>query len=132
MKLTAKQEKFAQGIADGMNQSDAYRAAYNAGGMKDNSINVNASKMMADAKVALRANELKAALAEKALWTREDSVTALASIARGGESRPGEIVSAIKELNLMHGFNAAIDINLGGKVITVVERHIVKASPSNT
>ena len=127
MALTSKQENFAQCVADGMNQSDAYRAAYSTGGMKDNSINVNASKMMADAKVSLRVNELRAALADKALWTREDSVKTLAVIARGGEAKASEIVSAIKELNLMHGFNAPIDINLGGKVINVIERRIVKA-----
>jgi phage terminase small subunit len=127
MNLTSKQEKFAQCVADGMNQSDAYRAAYSAGGMKDNSVNVNASKLMADAKVSLRVTELRKALADKALWTREDSVLTLAAIARNGESKAGEIVSAIKELNLMHGFNAPLDINLGGKVISVIERRIVKA-----
>jgi hypothetical protein len=30
VKLTAKQEAFAQGIADGMGQADAYRTAYDA------------------------------------------------------------------------------------------------------
>jgi hypothetical protein len=35
VKLTAKQEAFAQGIADGIGQADAYRMAYDAGGMKD-------------------------------------------------------------------------------------------------
>ena len=72
-----KQEKFAQCIADGMSQSDAYRAAYDAGGMKDTSIYCNASKLMSDAKVVQRVDELKAVLVDKALWTREDSVRAL-------------------------------------------------------
>ena len=106
MKLTAKQEAFSQAIAGGMNQSDAYRSAYNAGGMKDASINVNASKMMADAKVALRVGELQSALANKALWTREDSVVGLRSIAVDSGSKAGEITAAIKELNAMHGFQA--------------------------
>jgi hypothetical protein len=36
VKLTAKQEAFCQGIADGLGQADSYRAAYDAEGMKDN------------------------------------------------------------------------------------------------
>ena len=112
MKLTAKQEKFAQSIADGMNQSDAYRSAYNTGLMKDNSINVNASKMASDTKVALRVAALKSALESKGLWTREKSVLALSSIADDGESKAGEIVAAVKELNSMHGFNAPTKIDV--------------------
>ena len=116
MSLTAKQEAFAQAIADGMNQSDAYRSAYSAGKMKPEAIHVNASKMMADAKVALRVAELREALATKALWTREDSVQALKNIADGGEARANEIVSALKELNAMHGFNAPTKIDLTGSI----------------
>ena len=129
MNLTHKQEKFAQCVADGMTQADAYRAAYSAGKMKADTVQQAASRLMADSKVAARVTGLRDDLAAKALWTREDSVKTLAAIARGGESKAGEIVSAIKELNLMHGFNAPIDINLGGKVISVIERRIVR--PSN-
>lgn len=129
MNLTPKQEKFAQCVADGMTQADAYRAAYSAGKMKADTVQQAASRLMADSKVAARVTGLRDDLAAKALWTREDSVLTLAAIARGGESKAGEIVSAIKELNLMHGFNAPIDINLGGKVISVIERRIVR--PSN-
>jgi hypothetical protein len=32
VKLTAKQEAFCQGIADGLGQADSYRAAYDAEG----------------------------------------------------------------------------------------------------
>lgn len=60
MALTAKQEAFALAVASGMNQSDAYRSAYDT---KPNAslaaINVNASKVMANAKVRLRVGELR-------------------------------------------------------------------------
>jgi hypothetical protein len=46
VKLTAKQEAFCQGIADGLGQADSYRAAYDAEGMKDNTIYPLASKLM--------------------------------------------------------------------------------------
>lgn len=116
MTLTAKQEKFAQCIADGMNQADAYRTAYNAVKMKDSSIHVNASKAMADAKVAQRVNELRTKVAELALWTRLDSVQVLSNIAHGAEARPTEKVAAIKELNAMHGFNAPQKVEHTGAI----------------
>ena len=37
-KLTSKQEKFAQTIASGKSQSEAYRMAYNADNMKEETI----------------------------------------------------------------------------------------------
>lgn len=121
MALTPKQEAFAQAVASGMNQSDAYRAAYDASRTKPESVNVNASKMMADARISLRVAELRKALESKRLWTREKSVLALAAIADGGEAKPTEIVAAIKELNLMHGFNAPTKLDIGGTLINRVE-----------
>jgi phage terminase small subunit len=120
MTLTAKQERFAQAIADGMNQADAYRHAYNAGNMKADAIYVKASELMASGKVSVRVNELKGKLEAKALWTREDSVKALKSIAEGSEVKPNEIVAAIKELNAMHGYQAPAKSELtvkGGLVL---------------
>jgi phage terminase small subunit len=116
MSLTAKQEHFCQCLADGMNQADAYRTAYDASKMKDTSIHVNASKLLADTKVAQRVAELKAKLVSKALWTREMSVQALVSaykIAKGKDNASG-MTGAIKELNAMHGFNEPTKHELSG------------------
>lgn len=107
-KLTAKQEAFAQGIADGLGQADAYRTAYDAEGMKDSTIYSKASVLMSDGKVTARVAELKAQVAEKQLWTREMSVKGLMSayrIALEAKSSTG-MTGAVKELNIMHGFNA--------------------------
>jgi hypothetical protein len=125
MTLTAKQEAFAQAVSSGMNQSDAYRSAYDAGKMKAETIQNNAYKLINDNEVAARVAELKAALATKALWSRERSVQALANIADGSEAKANEIVAAIKELNLMHGFNAPTKVELGGSLIHRIERVIV-------
>ena len=116
MSLTAKQEHFCQCLADGMNQADAYRTAYDASNMKDSSIHVNASKLLTDTKVAQRVAELKAKLTAKALWTREMSVQALVSaykIAKGKDNASG-MTGAIKELNAMHGFNEPTKHELSG------------------
>jgi phage terminase small subunit len=122
--LTAKQEAFAQAIASGMNQSDAYRAAYDASNTKPEVVSVKASQLMADGKVTVRVASLRKELADKHLWTRQDSVTELAEIARGVESKPAEKVAAIKELNIMHGFNAPTKLELGGE-LRLIERRIV-------
>lgn len=106
MPLTAKQEMFCNRIADGMTQSDAYRAAYNCAKMKDKSIWERASKLMASDKVTSRVAELRSRLEKKQLWTREMSVKVLGSIAAGKDDAPHTArVSAVKELNLMHGYN---------------------------
>jgi hypothetical protein len=107
-KLTAKQEAFAQGIADGLGQADAYRMAYDADGMKDSTIYSKASVLMSDGKVAARVAELKAQVVEKQLWTREMSVKGLMSayrIALEAKASSG-MTAAVKELNIMHGYNA--------------------------
>lgn len=64
--LTVKQEAFATAyIENGGNASAAYRAAYNAENMQPQSIHVNACKLLSDAKVSLRVEELRAALAKR-------------------------------------------------------------------
>ena len=56
--LTAKQEKFAVGVAAGLTQSDAYRIAYNASGMQPKQVWEEASKLRRKPKVAQRIEEL--------------------------------------------------------------------------
>lgn len=120
MKLTTKQEKFCQSVADGMNQSDAYRAAYRAGGMKAETVNKRSSELIANGAVTGRLAELKKAIADKALWTREDSVLGLRAIAVGSESKAAEITAAIKELNVMHGYQAPTKLDIDLKFPRVI------------
>lgn len=122
VKLTAKQEAFAQGIADGLGQADAYRMAYDADGMKDSTVYSNASRLMNDSKITARVTELKAQVAEKQLWTREMSVKGLMSaykIALEAKASAG-MTSAVKELNVMHGYNepTKLAVNVNFKPIT--------------
>lgn len=128
MSLTPMRETFAQAIADGLSQADAYRRAFDASKSKPETIYSKASALMADGKVLARVAELRCALATKALWTRERSVTVLANIAVDAETRPSDKTAAIKELNAMHGFNAPTVIE-GSLTFTAIERKIV--NPSN-
>lgn len=118
VKLTAKQEAFCQGIVNGLGQADAYRAAYDAEGMKDNTIYPLASKLMNNHKVSARIANLKAEVQDKQLWTREMSVKGLVAafkVASNGGSASG-MTGAVKELNAMHGFNepSKMDVSLRG------------------
>jgi len=121
--LTAKQEAFCQGIADGLGQADAYRAAYDAEGMKDNTIYPLASKLMKNSKITARIAELKSQVQEKQLWSREMSVKALVQAYREGS---GSVkVAAVKELNAMHGCNEPAKLNISGNLVNRIKREVI-------
>lgn len=110
MSLTSRREKFAQCVADGMTQADAYRASFSADKMKVETIYSRASDLMADGEIRGRVAELREKLTQKALWTREMSVAALLEAYQEGNASAK--VAAVKELNAMHGFNAAQKVDL--------------------
>lgn len=114
MTLTHKQERFAQAVADGMTQADAYRTAYSAVNMKPSTVQENACRLMADSKIAARVAELRSKLAQKQLWTREKSVAGLVKAFRvaEGAGNAAAMTGSIKELNAMHGFNAPSKVDL--------------------
>lgn len=100
MSLTPKQEAFAVAVASGMNQSDAYRASFNVRpNTKDTSINVNASKLMADANIAQRVEELRKPIAQKAMVTLESHIAELKKLAKLA-TEEGQLSAAIKAVEL--------------------------------
>ena len=126
-KLTAKQEAFAQAIADGMGQADAYRMAYDAEGMKDSTVHPKASRMLSEGKIRARVDELKAMVVEKQLWTREMSVKGLIQayrIAQDAKTSTG-MTAAVKELNVMHGFNEPTKLSITGSMIQRIQREVI-------
>lgn len=52
--LTVKQEAFAQGLASGLSNADAYRQAYDARAMKDSTIHAEASRLSSTPAIAAR------------------------------------------------------------------------------
>ena len=112
-KLTAKQEKYVQGLVAGLSQRQAYRQAYdNSKEWKDRTVDSRASELLKKSDVLGRYDQLMNEHKEKALWTREEAVTTLKwllnksmqSIENQDEGyvRQGTsnaIVAAIKELN---------------------------------
>ena len=57
--LTMKQEKFAVSLADGFSQADAYRQSYQTENMQNATTYVEASRLAAHPKVALRLEQLR-------------------------------------------------------------------------
>lgn len=85
--LTQKQEKFVQELIKGKSQREAYRIAYpKSKKWKDNSVDVNASKLLKNAKVSLRYEKLRNKLIkrteEKAIITAEEIIQGITDIAK--------------------------------------------------
>ena len=101
--LTAKQELFVQNIIQGMSQADAYRSAYNTKRMSDNAIYVNASKLVADAKVALRIKELREQLATPAIMSAQERLEWLTQLVKNEGETTGDKLKAVDIMNKMQG-----------------------------
>lgn len=129
VKLTAKQEAFCQGIADGLGQADSYRAAYGCEDWKDSVIYSKASVLMKNGKVMERIRELRSEVQEKQLWSREMSVKALVQAYREGSGAVK--VSAVKELNAMHGYNEPAKVNISGSMIQRIQRQVIDGADAN-
>ena len=76
MSLTPKQQKFCQAVVRGMNQSDAYRQAYDAKRMSSKTVNQKACRLMAKGNIGARVAELRAPVLKKvqydqARWLEE-------------------------------------------------------------
>lgn len=71
MKLTAKQNRFAELYVELGNGSEAYRQAYNVGSDNVKAIAVNANKLLKNTNISLRIKELQKDLQEKHDITRE-------------------------------------------------------------
>jgi hypothetical protein len=104
--LTSKQRKFAEKIViEGMNASDAYRAAYDTNA-KANTINVNASKLMHSTKVITTIQALERAKAEAASHSLESLkalvVSTLVDVATNSD-RDAVRVAAVKTLGTVVG-----------------------------
>lgn len=101
--LTAKQEQFVKNIIEGMSQADAYRAAYNCSKMSDNAIYVNASKLMADDKVALRVQELREQLVKPSILTAQQRLEWLTGVIMSKEESTADKLKAADLMNKMQG-----------------------------
>lgn len=125
MALTPKQELFAQEVASGKTQADAYRSAFNVKPTtKPETTYKRACELMADGNISGRVAELRAAIAERVVWTMADSLDVLSTIAKGldADAKPSDKVNAVKAINAMIGLDAPSKLNVTGNLVTRIER----------
>ena len=135
--LTAKEEKYVQGLVAGLSQRQSYLKAYpNSDKWKPETVDNKASALYRKSEVLARFNELMDEHKAKALWTREEAVTDLIWLKEQAKSSielddegyvrqgtSGAYISAIQELNKLEDLypsnktdlnvNAPIKITLG-------------------
>lgn len=130
MKLTSKQEKFAQSVASGMNQSDAYRAAYKVGpNTKPETVNQAASRIMADSNVAARVAELRKPIAEKVQITLEGHLRDLMML-RNMAVKEKQISAAISA-EVARGKAAGVHIEKSESTVNVTGAEVIVYLPEN-
>ena len=71
MSLTTKQEIFVQRLIEGYSQREAYKFAYEASNMKNETIDKRASELFSKGEIKGRYEELKSELKQKMFYTVE-------------------------------------------------------------
>lgn len=135
-KLTPKQEAAVhEYMKNGGNKSAAYRHAYNAGNMKESTINERACRLFAEYKISARLDELQKELQADNKITKEwvlEQLQLVVSKSSQGEmivGKDGEtsgewkydssgVNKALDTINKMMGFNAPEKQELSGTITT--------------
>ena len=95
--LTQRQEKFVRALIAGKSQRQAYKEAYNAAKMKDETIDTRACELLKNSKVKARYDELLEEHKKKALYTRENAVNDLIWIKE--EAKEDILKNGIRQAN---------------------------------
>jgi hypothetical protein len=82
---------------------------------------------MADGNISGRVAELKAAIAERVVWTMADSLDVLSTIAKGvdKDAKPSDKVNAVKAINAMIGLDAPSKLNVNGDMVHQILREVI-------
>lgn len=145
MSLTTKQEIFVQRLIEGYSQREAYKFAYNCEKMKDESIDIEASKLFNNPKISLRYQELLDEYKEKAKWNRSKAEEKLMWLLdksqedieyRGlKQANSNSMLNTIKELNALTDLypkkNKEEDINLEDREAEKIANAILELRERN-
>jgi phage terminase small subunit len=107
--LTPKQEAFAQYIADGLTQTEAYRRAYSSKAKKT-VMPVKGHQVAKHQAVAARIKQLREEAAEMPGLTRATKRRLLAQLAQDRDADSRVRLEAVKIDNMMTGENAAVKV----------------------
>lgn len=101
--LTPKQERFIQNIVSGMTQRQAYKEAYDAENMKDETIDTEACLLFNDQKIAKRYKELISKLEDEAVMSALEKRLMLREMAKDINNSVTDRIKAIDTDNKMAG-----------------------------
>ena len=120
--LTAKQELFVQKIIEGMNQADAYRAAYSSKNMSDKTIHEAASRLVRDSKVSARILELRGQLTKATIMTAQQRLEWLTRLIDSEDEDTNAKLKAVDIMNKMQGeYIQKVEANVVNEVNINVE-----------
>jgi hypothetical protein len=113
---SAKQEKFVQGLASGLSQRVAYRAAFPASkNWKDTTVDVKACELAKDNKILVRLKELQQLSTSKAIMTATQRKEWLTDLIKDEAEETKDRLKALDILNKMDGeYTEKVELN--GKV----------------
>ncbi|MEG9498728.1 terminase small subunit [Mannheimia indoligenes] len=115
--LTPKQADFCLAYIETGNASDAYRQAYDAEGMKPETINRKAKELLDNGKITARIEELKAEHAERHKLTVDDLLA---------ELEEARTIAKAKE-----NPNAMTQATMGKAKLLGLDKQVIEASVSN-
>lgn len=101
--LTPKQELFVQNLVKGMSQREAYKNSYNAGNMKDEVIDNNASTLFKSNEISVRYKELIKEADDKAIMTAKERKIWLTKMIDSPNASNTDRLKALDLLNKMGG-----------------------------
>ena len=101
--LTPKQELFVQNLVKGMSQREAYKNSYNAGNMKDEVIDNNASTLFKNNEISIRYKELIKEADDKAIMTAKERKIWLTKMIDSPNASNTDRLKALDLLNKMGG-----------------------------
>lgn len=101
--LTANQEAFARGIAEGMTYTDAYRSAYKTERMTEKTINEEASRLKDNPKISARVKELRDMAAKPTIMTAQKRKEWLTEVINDEKIDINARLKASDQLNRMDG-----------------------------
>ena len=111
-----RHEKFAQGLANGLSQRVAYRAAFpNSAKWKDATVDVKACQLAKEDKILTRLKELAEESSNSAIMTATERKELLTQIAKDKREKTKDRLSAVDILNKMEG-SYTENVNLNGQV----------------
>ena len=125
-KLTDKQEKYCQYRMQGMSQRQAYKKAYPNNKQSDDQVDIQASKLEKNNKVATRLQEMREKVQKKGILTVQQILELLTKDAQSGELKAQDRHRAMDMILKVNGAYVQ-NLNMNANVDMKVEDYIKKA-----